>query len=99
MQVIDHIEIRDKEAVIRGRNLKAKMVAWMHLWDKKSIEEVMEHYGLTAAEVHAALVFYHDNREKLDAEYAASVELLREVGLSSQDFLARIEARRSKSEE
>ncbi len=73
------------------------MVARMHLWEKKSVEEVMEHYGLSAAEVHAAIVFYYDNREALDAEYEQNMRLLKEMGTSTQEFRAKIEARKNSS--
>ena len=93
MQVINHIEVHNGEARILGRNLKAKMVARMVIWEKRSISEVMEHYNLSAAEVHAALVFYYDNQESLDAEYRANLETLKEVGMSADEFRAKIEAR------
>lgn len=94
MQVVNHVEIRDGEAYLSGRNLKAKLVARMHLWVKRSVEEIMAHYNLSAAEVHAALAFYYDNRETLDAEYAAHMELLKDVGTSTEAFRAKIDARK-----
>jgi uncharacterized protein (DUF433 family) len=39
----------------------------MHVDGDYPIEDVMAHYGLTAAEVHAALAYYYDNRAELDA--------------------------------
>jgi uncharacterized protein (DUF433 family) len=93
MEVVNHIEIVDGQARIRGRTLKAKMVARMHLWENQPIKKVMEHYGLSAAEVYAALAFYYDNQAELDAEYEANIALLREVGTSSAEFKARIEKR------
>jgi uncharacterized protein (DUF433 family) len=93
MQIVNHIEIRDGQAFIVGHNLKAKQVARMHLWENQPIEAVMEHYDLTAAEVHAALTFYYDNRAALDAEYEQNMELLKRVGTSTAEFRAKIEAR------
>jgi hypothetical protein len=69
----------------------------MHIWEKRSIEEVMEHYDLNAAEVHAAILFYYDNKVELDAEYERNMKLLHEMGTSPQDFRAKIEARKQKS--
>lgn len=97
MEVINHIEIRDGQAYIQGRNLKAKMVARMHLWENHSIEDVMEHYKLSAAEVHAALVFYYDNQAQLDAEYEENMRLLKEVGTPTEDFRKKIESRKQDS--
>ncbi len=58
---------------------------------KPFLEEVMNHYNLSAAEVHAALAFYYDNREALDAEYEQHMELLKQVGTSTTEFRAKIE--------
>jgi uncharacterized protein (DUF433 family) len=98
MIITQHIEQRGPHAMIRGRNLKAKMVARMHLWEGYSVEEVMKHYELSAAEVYAALAFYEDNREALDAEYEAHLARLRESGTSSSDFRQRIAARQHDDE-
>jgi hypothetical protein len=74
--------------------LKAKMIGRMYLWEDRSIEDIMAHYGLSAGEVHAAIAFYYDNQDALDAEYQQNLDLLREVGTSSEEFRAKIEARR-----
>lgn len=94
MQVISHIEIRDGVGYLRGRNLKAKMVARMHLWEHQPIAAVMQHYGLSAAEVYAALAFYYDNQAALDAEYAAQMARLQDIGTSADTFRAQMEQRR-----
>lgn len=99
MEVVNHIEIRDGTAFIRGRNLKAKMVARMYLWEDRSIEEVMEHYHLSAAEVHAALTFYYNNQAQLDAEYEENMRLLKEVGTSTEAFQKIIETRKQGASE
>lgn len=92
-----HIEIRDGTACLHGRNLKAKMVARLHLWENRPVQDVMAHYDLSAAEVHAALAFYYDNQAQLDAEYEANMRLLAEVGESTEAFRAKIEARKENS--
>ena len=94
MEIKNHIVMRKGKARIARRGyLKAKMVARMYLWEKATIEEVMEQYELTAAEVHSAIAYYYDNQEELDAEYAESMELLKEVGTSLEDLKAKIAAR------
>ena len=99
MEVINHIEMRDGHAVIRGHgHLKAKMVARKHLWEGASIEEVMEHYTLTAAEVYSAIAYYCDNRDALDAEYEQIVEEMRENALTLEKFKAKIAARKQADE-
>ena len=68
MQVINHIHIEEGKAYIAGRkHLKAEMVARMVVDGAYSVEDTMAQYNLSAAEVHAALSYYYDNREELDA--------------------------------
>jgi hypothetical protein len=55
----------------------------------------MEHYGLTRAQVHAALAYYYENQETLDAAYQQSWSESKAV--KSADFRAEIEARRKDS--
>jgi len=95
MKIINHIELRDGQAVIHGHgHLKAKLVARKHLWEGLSVAEVMEHYGLTAAEVYAAITYYCDNREELDAEYERVLAEVGDQALTLEQFKAKIAARR-----
>jgi uncharacterized protein (DUF433 family) len=66
----DYIIFKDGTARIVGsEHLKAELVARMHVNGERSIDFVMAHYGLTRAQVHAALAYYYENQEVLDAEY------------------------------
>ena len=95
MHIINHIEMIDGQAVIRGHgHLKAKMVARMHLWEGVSIEEVMEHYGLTASEVYAALAYYYDNQDALEVEYERTVAESRDDALTLEGYKARLAHRK-----
>jgi uncharacterized protein (DUF433 family) len=93
MQVLNHIHLRDNTAYIAGRNLKAEMVARMYVDTDYSIEDVMGHYNLSAAEVHAALAYYYDNQAELDARRAATEAAIAEEALTLEQFKARIAER------
>ena len=93
MEAINHIEIRDEQAYIRGTNKKAKMVAQMYVGTEYSIEEVMEQYNLSAAEVHAAIAYYYDNQEVLDARHQQAVQWAEENALTLDQFKTKIAAR------
>lgn len=93
MQVVNHIEIRDEQAYIRGTNKKAEMVARMYVGTDYSIEEVMAHYGLSAAEVHAAIAYYYDNQEALDTRHQQAIDWAEENALTLEKFKAKIAAR------
>jgi uncharacterized protein (DUF433 family) len=93
MEVINHIEIRDEQAYIRGTNKKAELVARMYVGTEYSIEEVMEQYNLRAAEVHAAIAYYYDNQEMLDARHQQAVQWAEENALTLDKFKAKIASR------
>lgn len=93
--IMDHIVFKDGEARIAGKeHLKAELVARMHVNGERDIEYVMEHYGLTRAQVHAALSYFYDNQETLDAAYEQSyAEGRRRGSIDAEELEARIRAR------
>jgi len=95
MEVINHIEIRDGRGYICGTNKKAEMVARMYVGTDYTIEEVMEQYDLSAAEVHAAIAYYYDNQEALDAKHEAVISEIRENAMTLEKFKAKIAARQA----
>jgi uncharacterized protein (DUF433 family) len=99
MEVINHIEIRDDQAYIRGTNKKAEMIARMYVGTEYSIEEVMEQYNLTAAEVHAAIVYYYDNQEILDARHQQTLDWVKENTITLDQFKAKIASRKAKDKD
>jgi uncharacterized protein (DUF433 family) len=98
MEVINHIEIRDGRAYIRGTNKKAEMIARMYVGTDYSIEDVMEQYNLSAAEVHAAIAYYYDNQEELDARHQEAIEWAKENAMTMEKFKAKIAARQKPGE-
>ncbi len=89
-----YIEFRDGHARIEGRNLKAERVARMHVNAGASIEEVMAHYDLSRAEVHAALAYYYGNQQALDQDYQEALQAGDEAGAKTfEERKAEIEAR------
>lgn len=90
--ISDYIVFKDGEARIVGKeHLKAELVARMHVNGKRDVDYVMEHYGLTRAQVHAALTYYYDNQQVLDE--ADDQFWADSKGIKAADFRARIEAR------
>lgn len=76
---------------INGR-VKVMMIALKYRYGEP-IEAIAEHYDITLADVHAALAYYHDNKEAMDAETARKEALAREIGVSGEEFRAKIEQR------
>lgn len=80
----DHIESTPDTAGgrprIRGRRITVQDIAIWHERLGKSADEIAAEYDLTLADVYAALAFYFDHREELDArmtEDRAFAEALR----------------------
>jgi len=97
MQIINHIIMKDGQAYIeRKPHLKAEMVARMVVDGDHSVEDVMAHYDLTAAEVHAALAYYYDNQAQLDAEYEQTLAEIRANAMTLEKFKEKI-AKESRS--
>lgn len=89
---IQHIEINNGQAVIKGRRLKAKLVASLHIKAGASVEEVMQQYELSRAEVHAALAYYYDNQEAIEQSFQDAEQYVHEVGVSMETLKARLRA-------
>lgn len=97
MQIVNHIIIKDGEARIIGKeHVKVEMVARMVVDGDYSIEQAMTHYNLTAAEAYAALAYYYDNRDELDAAYERSLSEIHENAMTLDKFKAKLTAKNSK---
>lgn len=99
MQVVNHIEIRDERAYIQGTNKKAEMVARMYVGTSYSIEDVMAHYDLSAAEVHAAIAYYYDNQEALDTRHQQAIVWALENAQTLDTFKEKIAHRQQQQDE
>src|SRR4051794_34384521 len=57
---------------IAGSRIQVKHIAIMHEREGKSPEEIVSEFPhLTLAGIYAALAYYHDHREEMNAEIAA----------------------------
>jgi len=79
-----HIELTPDTAGgkprIRGRRITVQDIAIWHERLGKSADEIAAGYDLTLGDVHAALAYYFDHREEIDArmtEDRAFIEVLR----------------------
>jgi hypothetical protein len=58
-----------------------------------SIESVLAHYGLTTAELHAAIAYYYDNQAKLDSAHERTLAEIRENAMTLEKIKRKIAAR------
>jgi uncharacterized protein (DUF433 family) len=80
----EHIELTPETAGgkprIRGHRIRVQDIAIWHERLGQSADEIATEYNLTLADVYAALAYYFDHREEIDARMAedqAFVEALR----------------------
>ncbi len=93
----DYVVFKDGEARIAGKeHLKAELVARMHVNGGRDVDYVMEHYGLTRAQVHAALAYYYENQPALDEAYEQAWAESRAI--KAAELRAQIAARKSRQE-
>ena len=68
---------------VRGTRIKVSELAWRHVYATQSPDEIVEALPqLTLAQIYAALAYYFDHRDEIDAEIRAEDE-----------FVSRLEAR------
>ncbi len=64
---------------IDGHRIRVQDIAIEHEWQGLSPEEICEqHPGLTLAEVHSALAYFHDHRSEIENEIDADRRLVAE---------------------
>ena len=68
------------KACIEGTRIRVNNVVFLHK-DGANDEKILEAYpDLTPAQIHAALAYYYDNREEIDAELAADTSWAESLG-------------------
>jgi uncharacterized protein (DUF433 family) len=64
---------------IAGHRISVQDVAIWHERMGKSVDEIATEYGLTLGEVYAALSYYHDHREEIEASLRAGAAFVEEM--------------------
>jgi uncharacterized protein (DUF433 family) len=91
---IEHIEIRDGQARIAGRNVKVKMIISRLVYGTgATVEEVMEQYALSRSEVLACLAYYYDYQGMIEQHFQAQEEAVHQAAVPLDKLLADIRAR------
>lgn len=96
---INHIEIRNGQARISGRNVKVKMIINRIIHgEPTTIEEVMEQYNLSRAEVLACLAYYYDYQDEIEQHFREQDEFVRAHATPLSDLIARLRERQQQNE-
>jgi uncharacterized protein (DUF433 family) len=95
---INHIEIREGQARIIGRNTKVKMVISRLLHGTgATVEEVMEQYNLSRAEVLACLTYYYEYQDAIEQHFTEQEEAVHQVAIPLDELLAQLRQRQPPS--
>jgi uncharacterized protein (DUF433 family) len=65
--------VRGGKPRIIGRRITVADVAMWYLRQNRSVDEIVNEFGLTHAQVHAALAYYYDHRTEIDAREAEDI--------------------------
>jgi uncharacterized protein (DUF433 family) len=80
---------------INGR-VKVNMIAQKHLATGESVEAIADHYGITLADVHAALAYYYDNRASFEQHERELKPFVDDAQKYSDELKAKIQQRLQK---
>jgi len=69
----------------------------MYVINESPIDWITEEFGLTYAQIYAALSYYYDHKEAVDRAMDETEALASKIGLNSQAHLVQIRARQSNS--
>ncbi|OAI40978.1 hypothetical protein AYO38_00930 [bacterium SCGC AG-212-C10] len=65
---------------------KVKMIAEWYL-DGKPAQEFVDEFNFTPAEIHAAMAYYYNNQEEIDARIAEDKRTVEEVRLANPSII------------
>ena len=79
----EHIEITPGTSGgkprIAGHRITVQDVVVLHEKLGRSADEIASEYGLSLADIHAALAYYFDNREEIDLSIGQGEQLIRQL--------------------
>jgi uncharacterized protein (DUF433 family) len=92
-----HIEI-DSDGIPRtiNRRVKVAIIAQKYITAGETAEDIATHYGLVPADVHAALVYYYDNRPYFEQREHELQPLIDEAERYSAELKAKILERKQR---
>ncbi|MEL7037543.1 MAG: DUF433 domain-containing protein [Cyanobacteria bacterium J06592_8] len=79
---VEHIsidaQIRFGKPCIKGTRIAVIDIANRYLRMKETLEEIATDYSLSLASVHAAMAYYYDNQEEIEARRADGIAFAQE---------------------
>ena len=100
--ISEHLEVTEGvcggRPRIAGRRITVHDVAVWHEKLSQSADQIASDYGLSLAEIHAALAYYFDHRDAIDRQLADEEQFVTSKRAGHDSLLQRkLEARRSEN--
>jgi uncharacterized protein (DUF433 family) len=76
-----------------NRRVKVHMIAQKYGIGQQSPADIAEHYGITLADVHAALAYYYSNRAYFDERERAVEPIIEQARAYTAELKAKIQQR------
>ena len=73
-------EIRGGRPCIVGSDLRVLDIVISMIFSERSPEQLAQDYGLSMAEVHAALAYYHCNKAEIDEDIREDIKRSEAIG-------------------
>ena len=77
--IISDPNLRSGRPVIAGTSLRVLDIAALTNYQGRTPDDIAVSYGLTLAQVHAALAYYYANKAEIDADLQHQDDLIREA--------------------
>ncbi len=97
-KIPNHIIITNGKATIAGHGgIKAELVARMVVDDGYTIEQTMENYNLSRAQVLSAMAFYYENQQILDEARQQALAEIKANAMNLEKFKAHLAQKKQKA--
>lgn len=80
-------DVRGGKPSITGTRLTVADITLMHLKLGMALEEIAAKYGVTLADVHAAMAYYYDHHAEIDASIAGDAAYAEAFELNNPSLL------------
>jgi uncharacterized protein (DUF433 family) len=77
--IISNPKVRGGRPIIAGTTLRVQDVAAHHIYRKYDPEELAHQLQISLAQVHAALAYYYEHKDEIDAQIEEDDRLIREA--------------------
>lgn len=96
-KIPNHIVITNEKATMAGHGgIKAELVARMVVDDGYTIEQTMENYNLSRAQVLSAMAFYYKNQQVLDEARRQALAEIKANAMTLDKFKVKLAQKKQK---